>query len=64
MTAGSKSFMKTVTNPADPINIVPAFTHGVQNAFIFGMIMAIVGLVVAFFLKRVIVQHKAQGMMH
>lgn len=64
MTAGSKSFMKTVTNPADPINVVPAFTHGVQNAFIFGMIMAIVGLVVAFFLKRVIVQHKAQGMMH
>ncbi|MEK5237096.1 DHA2 family efflux MFS transporter permease subunit [Paenibacillus sp. FSL L8-0470] len=64
MTAGSKSFMKTVTNPADPINIVPAFTHGVQNAFIFGMIMAIVGLVVAFFLKRVIVQHKAQGIMH
>jgi MFS transporter, DHA2 family, lincomycin resistance protein len=64
MTAGTKSFMKTVTNPADPINVVPAFTHGVQNAFIFGMIMAIVGLVVAFFLKRVIVQHKAQGMMH
>lgn len=64
MTSGSKSFMKTVSNPADPANALGAFTHGVQNAFIFGMIMAIVGLAVSFFLKRVIVQHKTQNMMH
>lgn len=64
MTSGSKSYMQTVTNPADPLNIGAAFTHGVQNAFIFGMVMAIVGLVIAFFLKRVIVSHKTQASMH
>lgn len=64
MTAGSKSYLKTVANPADPANAIPAFTEGVQNAFIFGMIIAIVGLVLAFFIKRVIVQHKMQTSMH
>ncbi|CQR55615.1 Lincomycin resistance protein LmrB [Paenibacillus riograndensis SBR5] len=64
MTAGSKSYMESVSNPSDPANLLPAFTQGVQNAFVFGMAMAIIGLVVAFFLKRVIVQHKAQASMH
>jgi len=64
MTAGSKSYLGTVTNPADPVHRLPAFTQGVQDAFIFGMIMAIIGLVIAFFLKRVIVYHKSQTSMH
>lgn len=64
MTSGSKSYMQTVNNPADPLNIGAAFTHGVQNAFIFGMVMAIIGLVIAFFLKRVIISHKTQVSMH
>ncbi|UQZ37691.1 MFS transporter [Paenibacillus sp. PK3_47] len=64
MTSGTKSYMETVTNPADPANAVQAFTHGVQNAFIFGMIVAIIGLVVSFFIKRVVVQHKAPTAMH
>ncbi len=64
MTAGSKSYLQSVSNPADPANLLPAFTQGVQNAFIFGMAMAVIGLLVAFFLKRVIVQHKVQASMH
>ncbi|OKP94417.1 DHA2 family efflux MFS transporter permease subunit [Paenibacillus sp. P46E] len=64
MTAGTKSYIESSSNPADPANILPAFTQGVQNAFVFGMAMAIIGLVIAFFLKRVIVQHKAQVSMH
>lgn len=64
MTAGSKSYLESVSNPADPANLLPAFTQGVQNAFIFGMAMAVIGLLVAFFLKRVVVQHKAQTSMH
>lgn len=64
MTAGSKNYLKTVDNPADPANLLPAFTQGVQNAFIFGVIMSLVGLVLAFFIRRVIVQHKAQAPMH
>jgi MFS transporter, DHA2 family, lincomycin resistance protein len=64
MSAGSKSYMKTVADPADPANMLPAFTQGVQNAFIFGMSMAIVGLILAFFVKRVVVNHKMNTPMH
>lgn len=64
MSAGSKNYMKTVANPADPANALLAFTEGVQNAFIFGMSMAIVGLILAFFLKRVDVDHKIKTPMH
>ncbi|NUU62235.1 DHA2 family efflux MFS transporter permease subunit [Paenibacillus agri] len=64
MTAGSKNYLKGVDNPADPANLLPAFTQGVQNAFIFGLIMSVVGLILAFFIRRVIVQHKAQAPMH
>lgn len=64
MSAGSKNFMKTVQNPEDPANGLLAFTEGVQNAFIFGMSMAIVGLILAFFIKRVVVNHKMNTPMH
>ncbi|OBZ13900.1 lincomycin efflux MFS transporter Lmr(B) [Bacillus sp. FJAT-26390] len=53
MTAGMKDFMKGVADPADPANAPLAMTAGISDAFIFAMIVAIVGLVVAFFIKRV-----------
>ncbi|WP_379127572.1 DHA2 family efflux MFS transporter permease subunit [Paenibacillus sp. sgz500958] len=64
MTAGVKSYISSSDNPEDPANALPAFTHGVQNAFIFGMAMALIGLLLAFFLKRVVIKHKAQTSMH
>ncbi|MDQ0058590.1 DHA2 family lincomycin resistance protein-like MFS transporter [Paenibacillus harenae] len=53
MTAGSKTFMEDAENPLDPANAPLALTAGIQNAFIFAMVVAIIGLVVAFFIKRV-----------
>lgn len=58
MAAGQKSYMSGVSNPEDPSHILPAFTQGVQGAFIFAMVIAIVGLIVSFFIKRVIVQYQ------
>lgn len=58
MAAGQKSYLSGVSNPEDPSNILPAFTQGVQSAFIFAMVIAIVGLIVSFFIKRVIVAHQ------
>ncbi|WP_438351745.1 DHA2 family efflux MFS transporter permease subunit [Paenibacillus sp. FA6] len=55
MAAGQKSYMSSVSNPDDPLNMLPAFTQGVQGAFIFAMIVAIIGLIVSFFIKRVII---------
>jgi len=53
MTAGMTGFMKDVADPTDPANAPLALTAGIQNAFIFAMIVAIIGLIVAFFIKRV-----------
>ncbi|MEK3719745.1 DHA2 family efflux MFS transporter permease subunit [Paenibacillus sp. FSL H8-0034] len=51
MSASQSSYMKHVTNPADPAAISAALTAGVQDSFIFGLILAIVGLVVSLFIK-------------
>lgn len=53
MTAGMTGFMKDVADPTDPANAPLALTAGIQNAFIFAMIVAIIGLIVAFLIKRV-----------
>jgi MFS transporter, DHA2 family, lincomycin resistance protein len=59
MTAGQKSFMEDAANPQDPATMIQAFTEGVQSSFIFGIIVAIVGVVISFFIRRVKVDHQA-----
>jgi DHA2 family lincomycin resistance protein-like MFS transporter len=53
MTAGSAKFMRGVSDQSDPANLPLALTAGIQNAFLFAMITAIAGLILAFFIKRV-----------
>ncbi len=53
MTAGMNSFMKDAADKVDPANVPLALIGGIQNAFIFGIVVAIVGLFFSFFLKRV-----------
>ncbi|WP_229750393.1 DHA2 family efflux MFS transporter permease subunit [Paenibacillus nasutitermitis] len=53
MTAGQVKFMKSAANPADPAMKSEALTAGIQNAFIFGMTVALIGLVLALFIRRV-----------
>ncbi|AOZ94831.1 DHA2 family efflux MFS transporter permease subunit [Paenibacillus crassostreae] len=55
MAAGQKSYMNSVSNPEDPAHLIPAFTEGVQGAFIFAMIIAVIGLIISFTIKRVVV---------
>ncbi|MET3937698.1 DHA2 family lincomycin resistance protein-like MFS transporter [Paenibacillus sp. PvP094] len=58
MSNGSEKFMKNAENPSD-ISLIPAaMTAGVHNAFIFGMIIALIGLVLSFFLKRVTINRQ------
>ncbi|WP_102716300.1 DHA2 family efflux MFS transporter permease subunit [Paenibacillus castaneae] len=56
MTAGISSYMKGVADPTDPANGPLAMTSGIQNAFVFATIVAIAGLILAFFIKRVKVE--------
>lgn len=58
MSSGAERFMNTVEDISNPLNPLLAFTEGVQNAFWFAIIMAIIGFVISLFVKRVKVDHQ------
>lgn len=66
LSAGTTRFLSGVTNPESPENQLAGFTSGVQNAFVFALILAVIGLIISLFLKRVKVgaQQEQQGSMH
>ena len=51
MSVSQTSYLNGITNPSTPSAISESLTAGVQSAFIFGLILAIVGLVMSFFIK-------------
>jgi DHA2 family lincomycin resistance protein-like MFS transporter len=53
MTTGATDFMKDVPVPSDPVNASLALTAGIQNAFLFAMFVAVAGLIIGLFIKRV-----------
>ncbi|MBW7458015.1 hypothetical protein K0U00_28635, partial [Paenibacillus sepulcri] len=60
MTAGQKKFMESAADPSEPAAALGALTAGIQNAFIFAMVVAIIGLVIALFIRRVNIQKESQ----
>ncbi|MHA7581662.1 DHA2 family efflux MFS transporter permease subunit [Paenibacillus vandeheii] len=66
LSAGTTRFLSGVTNPESPENQLAGFTSGVQNAFVFALILAVIGLIISLFLKRVKVGalQGQQGPMH
>ncbi|RKQ17007.1 DHA2 family efflux MFS transporter permease subunit [Lysinibacillus endophyticus] len=56
LSSGTERYLKSVTDATNPLNQLLAFTSGVQDAFIFAIIVAIVGLIVSIFIKRVHVE--------
>ncbi|MFE6073731.1 DHA2 family efflux MFS transporter permease subunit [Paenibacillus sp. NPDC057886] len=66
LSAGQTRFLSGVTDPESPENQLAGFTSGVQNAFIFAMVLAVIGLIISLFVKRVKVgaQQGQQGPMH
>nr|WP_248562219.1 DHA2 family efflux MFS transporter permease subunit [Niallia sp. NCCP-28] len=56
LSSGAEKYMSTVTDPENPINQLLAFTEGVKNAFVFAIILGVIGLGLSFFLKRVVVK--------
>ncbi|MGG0824405.1 DHA2 family efflux MFS transporter permease subunit [Paenibacillus turicensis] len=66
LAASQISFLKDVSDPESLVNKLNSFTHGVQNAFIFALVLCIIGFVISLFIKRVVVGNKQaqQGNMH
>ncbi|MFE0566679.1 DHA2 family efflux MFS transporter permease subunit [Priestia megaterium] len=53
MTAGVTKFMKDAATPSDPHNNALALNAGIQDAFVFVLSVAIIGLIIGVFIKRV-----------
>ncbi|KWW22676.1 multidrug MFS transporter [Peribacillus simplex] len=51
MSASQKNYIANVKDPLDPSAISGSLTAGVQDAFIFGLALAIAGLILSFFIK-------------
>lgn len=66
LSAGQSRFLSGVADPESPANKLAGFTSGVQGAFVFAMVLAIIGLIVSLFVKRVKVGAgaKPEGPMH
>ena len=58
LSSGTEDFMKNVLDPTNPLNPILAFTSGVRDAFMFAIVVAIVGFIISFFIKRVKVEHQ------
>jgi MFS transporter, DHA2 family, lincomycin resistance protein len=58
LTSGAERFMSTVTDKTNPLNPLLAFTEGVQSAFVFAIVMAVIGLAISFLIKRVAVENQ------
>lgn len=56
MTGGIADFMTTVADPSDPANTILALTSGMQSALFFTMFIALGGLILGVFVRRVKVQ--------
>lgn len=52
MSTSQNNFLKTVANPSDPSLASISLTAGVQTAFILGIVLAISGLIMSFFIKQ------------
>jgi len=66
LSAGQTRYLSNVIDPENPENILAGFTSGVQHAFVFALILSLIGLVISFFVKRVKVddQQGYQGSTH
>ncbi|MFD1953462.1 DHA2 family efflux MFS transporter permease subunit [Paenibacillus thailandensis] len=64
LTSGMEKYLHNSAVPAGMTEVANAMTFGSQNVFTFAMIVTLVGLVVALFIRRVVVKHAAMNPMH
>lgn len=61
MSASQKNYIANVKDPLDPSAISGSLTAGVQDAFIFGLALAIAGLILSFFIKTAREEEQARN---
>ncbi len=64
LTSGMNKYLHDSPAPTKPTELANAMTFGSQNVFWFAMIVTLIGLAMAFFIRRVVVNHAAMDPMH
>jgi DHA2 family lincomycin resistance protein-like MFS transporter len=64
LTTGMEKYLHDSPVPTKQTEIANAMTLGSQNVFLFAMIVTLIGLAVAFFIRRVVVNHSSMNPMH
>ncbi len=59
LTSGMERYLGASSAPTAPLEQANAMTFGSQHVFLFAMIVTLIGLATAFFIRRVIVNHAA-----
>lgn len=57
LSSGSNDYLSNPVDAANPLNPLLAFTEGLHRSFTFAIVVAVIGLVIAFFVKRVKIEH-------
>ncbi|TYP71914.1 DHA2 family efflux MFS transporter permease subunit [Paenibacillus methanolicus] len=64
LSGGMEKYLNGSAAPSEQAEIANAITAGSQNVFLFTMIIAVIGVVIALFIRRVVVSSKAMNSMH
>lgn len=64
LTKGMESYLHKSASPNAPVELANAMTFGSQNVFFFAMVVTVIGLAIAFFIRRVVVNRSAMSPMH
>jgi DHA2 family lincomycin resistance protein-like MFS transporter len=64
LTSGMEKYLHGSPTPTKPSEMANAMTFGSQNVFLFTLIVTLIGLALAFFIRRVVVKHAAMNSMH
>ncbi len=64
LTSGMENYLHKSAAPNAVNEVAQAMTLGSQNVFLFAMIVTLIGLAMAFFIRRVVVKHAAMNSMH
>jgi MFS transporter, DHA2 family, lincomycin resistance protein len=64
LSSGMKKYLHNSSMPTKPSELANAMTLGSQNVFLFALTVTLIGLVMAFFIRRVIVNHPNADSMH
>ncbi|WP_372814155.1 DHA2 family efflux MFS transporter permease subunit [Paenibacillus sp.] len=62
--SGMENYLRDSPAPTELTEMANAMTLGSQNVFLFAMIVTLIGLATAFFIRRVVVNHASMNPMH